>query len=64
MMFFAAIGEVLFILFGMWLCLTGIMIGIWKVGSFDIEALLCVVIGLFITYLSIHFGVIHVGVGG
>lgn len=64
MTFFAAIGEVLFILFGVWLCLTGLVIGVWRMGRFDIEALLCLVFGLVIIFLSLHFGVIHVGVGG
>lgn len=64
MAFFAVIGEVLFILFGVWLCLTGVIVSLLEEGRLNIESIVFVMLGLVVIYLSLHFGVISIGVGG
>ena len=64
MIFFAVIGEILFILFGVWLCLAGVAASLLEEGRLNIESTVFLILGLVVIYLSVHFGVISVGVGG
>lgn len=64
MIFFAVIGEILFILFGVWLCLAGVAVSLLEQDRLNIESTVFLILGLVVIYLSVHFGAISVGVGG
>ena len=63
MLFLAAVAEIGFILFWVWLCDMALIIEFWSGDRWNIESVILLLLGAVVIGLSIHFGVITVGIG-
>ena len=64
MLLLATVIEIGFILFGAWLCVIAFIGKVWSGDRWNIESVVLLLLGVVVIGLSIHFGVITVGIGG